>query len=67
LLVAQASLPRRWVSHLGTANPDAESFTVVDSGGHEQEVNVRVRRVTKAAHSFRSIYTATYCCLLEVL
>ncbi|HNU11698.1 MAG TPA: hypothetical protein PKJ45_10125 [Rubrivivax sp.] len=67
LLVAQASWPRRWVSHLGTANPDVESFTVVDSGGHEQEVNVRVRRVTKAAHSFRSISTATYCCLLEVL
>lgn len=67
LLVAQASQPRRWVSHLGTANPDVESFTVVESGGHEQEVSVRVRRVTKAANSFRSISAATYCCLLEVL
>lgn len=67
LLVAQANWPRRWVSHLGTANRDAESFTVVDSCGEEQEVKVRVRRVTKAAQSFRSIHTASYCCLLEVL
>jgi hypothetical protein len=67
LLVAQANWPRRWVSHLGTANPDGESFKVVDSGGREQEVNARVRRVTKAAHSFRSIYTASYSCLVEVL
>jgi len=67
LLVAQANLPRRWVSHLGTANPDGVSFTLVESGGKEHEVRVRVRRVAKAAHSFRSIHTATYCCLLEVL
>jgi len=67
LLVAQAHLPRRWVSHLGTANADGVSFTVVESGGKEHEVRVRVRRVAKAAHSFRSIHTATYCCLLEVL
>lgn len=67
LLVAQATWPSRWVSHLGTANPEGHSFTVVDSGGQEQLVDVRVRRVAKAAHSFRSIHTATYCCLLEVI
>jgi hypothetical protein len=68
LLVSQAHWPQRWVSHLGTAERDGDSFTIAGDAGHERTFRVRVRRVTKATPSFRlsSINAASYCCLLEV-
>ena len=67
VVVAQASLPGRWVAPNGIATPETESLSVTLETGEMLEVRYRVRRVAKAAASFKSMNTATYCCLVEVL
>ena len=67
VVVAQASLPSRWVGPNGVATPETESLSVTLETGEMLEVRYRVRRVAKAAASFKSINKATYCCLVEVL
>lgn len=67
VLASQASWPRRWVTFDGLAPRETEIISVPVSGKPDNEVRVRVRRVTKAAGSFKSIFKASYCCLLEVL
>lgn len=67
VVVAQASLPRRWVGPNGMAAAETESLSVSLETGEMLEVRYRVRRVAKAAASFKSMNNATYCCLIEVL
>jgi len=67
VLVSQADWPRRWVTHDGLANREVETLSVSEEGQPDHEVRIRVRRVTKAALSFKWMTKATYCCLLEVL
>ena len=67
VVVEQASLPIRWVGPNGIATPETESLSVTLETGELLEVRYRVRRVAKAAASFKSMNKATYCCLIEVL
>ena len=67
VVVAQASLPGRWVEPNGIATPETESLSVTLEAGATFEVRYCVRRVVKAAASFKSMNKATYCCLIEVL
>ena len=68
VIVSQAGLPSRWVSHLGTANRAVDPLKFSETCGEasQSEIRLRVRRVAKAAHSFKLIDKATYCCLIEV-
>ena len=67
LLVSQAGWPRRWVNVNGNARRDVETVRHRTADGVEVEIALRVRRVTKAAHSFKSIDKASFCCLVEVM
>ena len=67
VVVSQASVPWRWVGDNGVANPETQSLSITLDTGEVSDVRYRVRRVVKAAASFKAIEKATYCCLIEVI
>lgn len=67
LVVAQEEMPDIFVSPNGIASSEIHTLCIEDENKQAIEIQYKVRLVKKASASFKSIWTATYCCLVEVL
>jgi hypothetical protein len=64
-IIGQARLPEKWVDANGNGRKGVEKIEV--HGVKNGQVRYKVLRVLKAASSFESKNSASYCCLIEVI